>query len=336
MAKILVTGGLGYIGSHTAVSLLDNGDDVIIADNLSNSKLSVLNFIEKITGKKPTLYQIDLCDKDSLSKVFMENTIDSVIHFAGLKSVGESVAKPLYYYNTNLISTINLLETMQENNVLSLVFSSSATVYGDPERLPIDEECQTGLGITNPYGRTKFMIEEMLKDLALSNPKWQITILRYFNPIGAHESGFIGENPNGIPNNLLPYVAQVASGKLDTLMIYGNDYDTPDGTGLRDYIHVVDLANGHLKALVNQKPGINTYNLGTGQGTSVLEIIKAFEKASDRQIKYKITDRRPGDVAACYADTTKANQELEWKTKKSIEDACRDAWRWQQFCQTLE
>ncbi len=330
MSKVLVTGGLGYIGSHTVVQLIDQSDEVIIVDNLSNSKPDVLERITKITGTKPDFYKADLCNKQALSEIFSDHRPDSVIHFAGLKAVGESVAKPLEYYQNNLVSTMNLLECMQDFGTKSLVFSSSATVYGDPEKLPIDESCQTGLGITNPYGRTKYMIEEILKDLTISDPTWQITILRYFNPIGAHESGLIGEDPNGIPNNLLPYVAQVASGKLNKLQVFGDDYNTPDGTGVRDYIHVTDLANGHLQALKYQKLGANIYNLGTGQGTSVLEIINAFTKASGKKIPYEIATRRPGDIDACYADCSLATKELHWQAKKGITQACKDTWHWQQ------
>lgn len=329
MSKILVTGGLGYIGSHTTVQLIGQGDEVIIVDNLSNSKPDVLDRVTKITGTKPVFYQADLCDQQILSEIFNKHNPDSVIHFAGLKAVGESVEKPLEYYRNNLLSTINLLDCMKESDVKNLVFSSSATVYGNPERLPIDESCQTGIGITNPYGRTKYMIEEILKDLAISDPSLSITILRYFNPIGAHDSGLIGEDPNGIPNNLLPYVTQVASGKLAKLKVFGDDYDTPDGTGIRDYIHVIDLANGHLQALKYQKNGVNIYNLGTGQGTSVLEIINAFKQASGKDIPYEITDRRPGDVSACYADCSLANKELRWQAKKDINQACKDTWLWQ-------
>lgn len=329
--KILVTGGAGYIGSHTVVELLQKGHDVIIVDNLSNSSEESVRRVEKITGKPVVFIKLDVADKAALTTVFKEHNIDAVMHFAGLKAVGESVAKPLAYYRNNIDSTLTLCEVMQEYGVKKLVFSSSATVYGTPDKLPLKESSRTGVGITNPYGQTKFMIEQILKDLALANPGWQITVLRYFNPIGAHPSGLIGEDPNGLPNNLMPFIAQVAVGKLERLRVFGDDYDTPDGTGVRDYIHVVDLAKGHLAALEHLGKGgdLATYNLGTGHGTSVLEAINAFEKYTGKKISYEVVDRRAGDVAACYADASKAAQELGWKTDKSLADACADAWRWQ-------
>jgi UDP-glucose 4-epimerase len=327
--NILVTGGAGYIGSHTVIGLLSEGHDVTVVDNLVNSSEESLRRVGKITGKTVPFHQFDLCDKPQLDKLFDGNSFDAVIHFAGLKVVGESVAKPLEYYRNNIVSTLTLCEVMQQHGVKKLIFSSSATVYGTPDELPLKETSRVGAGITNPYGQTKFMIEQILRDLAIADPAWHITLLRYFNPIGAHESGLIGEDPNGLPNNLLPYVAQVAVGKLDKVRVFGDDYDTPDGTGVRDYIHVVDLAKGHVAALNHLANGTNTYNLGTGNGVSVLEIIEAFEKAAGKTIPYEIVARRPGDIAACYADCTKANQKLGWKTEKLLEDACRDAWRWQ-------
>lgn len=329
--EILVTGGAGYIGSHTVVELLKARHDVVVIDNLSNSSEESLKRVEQITGKPVTFVKLDVADKPALQKVFDEHTIDAVMHFAGLKAVGESVAKPLEYYRNNIDSTLTLCELMQEKGVKKLIFSSSATVYGTPEELPLKETSRVGVGITNPYGQTKFMIEQILADLAASDASWQITSLRYFNPIGAHESGLIGEDPNGIPNNLLPYISQVAVGKLEKLRIYGNDYDTPDGTGVRDYIHVVDLAKGHVAALEHLGTSSNmaVYNLGTGKGASVLEAIRAFETAAGRQIPYEVVARRPGDVAASYADANKAAQELGWQAEKSLQDACRDSWRWQ-------
>lgn len=327
--RLLVTGGAGYIGSHTVLELLLDGHQVTVVDNLSNSSEESLRRVERITGKKVDFHKLDVCDKQLLSEIFTNNKFDAAIHFAGLKSVGESVQKPLEYYRNNIDSTLALCEVMQAHGVKKLVFSSSATVYGTPAELPLKETSQVGVGITNPYGQTKFMIEQILRDLAVSDPEWNISLLRYFNPIGAHESGLIGEDPNGLPNNLLPYVSQVAVGKLDKVHVFGDDYDTPDGTGVRDYIHVVDLARGHVAALEHLQAGAAAYNLGTGQGTSVLEIIHAFEKASSKKIAYEVVARRPGDVAACYADCAKANQELNWHTEKTIEDACTDAWRWQ-------
>ena len=327
---ILVTGGAGYIGSHTVVQLLESNYNVIVVDNLINSSEESLKRIEKITGKSITFYNYDILNKKDLRKVFHNNSIDSVIHFAGLKAVGESVNKPLYYYHNNITGTLILREVMEEYGVRNMVFSSSATVYGDPEIIPITEGAP--LRATNPYGRTKLMLEEILRDLYIADNNQNIAILRYFNPIGAHKSGTIGEDPNGIPNNLIPYISQVAVGKREYLSIYGADYDTPDGTGVRDYIHVVDLAAGHLKALEKLKtnPGVVTYNLGTGKGQSVLDMVKAFEKASGREVAYKIVGRRPGDIATCYADPLFAEQELSWKAEKSIEDMCKDTWRWQE------
>jgi UDP-glucose 4-epimerase len=327
--NILVTGGAGYIGSHTIIELLGCGHDITVADNLSNSSPESLRRVEKITGKTVGFVAIDLCNPGAVDTLFNTNTFDAVIHFAGLKAVGESVQKPLEYYRNNIDSTLVLCNAMQKHNVRKLIFSSSATVYGAPESLPLTEKSRIGVGITNPYGQTKFIIEQILQDLIVANLSWEITILRYFNPVGAHESGLIGEDPNGKPNNLLPYVSQVAVGKLEKVQVFGNDYDTPDGTGVRDYIHVVDLAKGHVAALNHLTKGCNVYNLGTGNGVSVLEIIDTFSKAAGKQIPYQLVPRRPGDIAACYADCTKANKELGWKTEKTIADACTDAWRWQ-------
>lgn len=323
---ILITGGLGYIGSHTAVKLLEQNKEIIILDNLYNSKVEVLDSIEKITGKKPLFYQIDLLDIEGLEKVFEENHIDCVIHFAGYKAVGESVAKPLMYFNNNITGTINLLMTMQKYNCKKIIFSSSATVYGTAETMPLDEN--SPLGVTNPYGRTKLVIEDMLKDLYSSDNGFSIALLRYFNPIGAHKSGLIGESPNGIPNNLMPYICKVANGELPKVNVFGNDYNTVDGTGVRDYIHVEDLAEGHVKAVdkLADSNGLYIYNLGTGNGYSVLEVINAFEKANNIKINYEIVPRRAGDVAVVYAGTEKAEQELGFKSKYSIEDMCRDSW----------
>lgn len=329
--NILITGGAGYIGSHTAIELTKHGHDVVVVDNLSNSSRVALDRIKQITNKDFPFYQINCTDKKALLRVFKTHSIDAVIHFAGLKAVGESVSQPLGYYSNNLGSTLVLCEVMQETNIKKLIFSSSATVYGTPEELPLHETSRTGLGITNPYGQTKHMIEQILQDLVVADPSWQIIALRYFNPIGAHESGLIGEDPNGLPNNLLPYIAQVAVGKLDHVRIFGDDYDTLDGTGVRDYIHVVDLAKGHVAALEHMpSPGkMEIYNLGTGKGVSVFEAIRAFEKACGKPIPYKITPRRPGDIAACFAEPVKAREELGWTAAQTIEDACRDAWRWQ-------
>ena len=325
--KILVTGGTGYIGSHTVCELLNNNYEVVIVDNLCNSQREVVESIKGITNKDVTFYEIDLRNKEELRKVFEENEIEGVIHFAGLKAVGESVKEPLMYYDNNLISTLVLLEVMQEFNCKNIVFSSSATVYGDPERLPITEDCRVG-GTTNPYGTTKLMIENILNDLYISDNEWSITILRYFNPIGAHESGLIGENPNGIPNNLMPYIIKVAVGELPCLNVFGNDYDTIDCTGVRDYIHVVDLAKGHIKAIDKNilTTGVNTYNLGTGTGYSVLQIVESFERENDIKVSYKIVERRPGDIATCYADPSKALEELGWKAEKGISEMCKDSY----------
>jgi UDP-glucose 4-epimerase len=326
---ILVTGGAGYIGSHTCVELLNSGYDIVVVDNLSNSKPEALKRVGEITGKDFKFYKADLLDGQALEKVFVENSIDAVIHFAGLKAVGESVQVPLKYYHNNVTGTLILCETMQKFGVKKLVFSSSATVYGMPERVPISEDFP--LGATNPYGRTKLIIEGILEDLYVSDSSFSIALLRYFNPVGAHESGRIGEDPNGIPNNLMPYITQVAVGRLKELNVFGSDYPTPDGTGVRDYIHVVDLAAGHLKALEKIMPatGVFKYNLGTGRGYSVLEVLKAFEKVSGKKIPYRLTERRPGDVAICYADPSKAERELGWKAQRGIEEMCADAWNWQ-------
>lgn len=324
---VLVTGGLGYIGSHTCVEILKNGERLIVLDNLSNSKIETKEKIEKISGKSFKFYKTDILDKEALDKVFSENKVDSVIHFAGLKAVGESVQKPLMYYTNNITGTLNLLETMEKYNVKKLVFSSSATVYGNPQKVPITEDMP--LSTTNPYGSTKLMIEGILQDLCVADKEFKAVILRYFNPIGAHESGIIGEDPNGIPNNLMPYICRVASGKLKELSVFGCDYGTHDGTGVRDYIHVVDLAKGHIKALEKldkNECGTFIYNLGTGIGYSVLDIVKAFEKANNLEIKYRIVERRPGDVAACFADPTKAERELGWKAEKTLEDMVGSAW----------
>jgi len=326
---ILVTGGAGYIGSHTCVELLHAGYDIVVVDNLSNSHPEALKRVSEITNQTFPSYFIDLLDRDSLDHVFKEHGIEAVIHFAGLKAVGESVQQPLRYYHSNLMSTTTLCEVMEDNGVRKLIFSSSATVYGIPESVPIDEEAP--VSAINPYGRTKQMIEQMLMDLAQSNAGWSVAILRYFNPVGAHESGRIGEDPSGIPNNLMPYIAQVAVGRLSEVSVYGSDYGTVDGTGVRDYIHVVDLAIGHLKALgkIEGSTGVQTYNLGTGRGYSVLEMIEAFKRASGQPIPYRIADRRPGDIGICYAEASKAVQELGWKAVRGIDDMCRDAWRWQ-------
>ena len=324
--NILVTGGCGYIGSHTCCELLNKGHNVIIIDNLSNSKKEVVNYIKEITGRDVTLYIGDVCDKDLLRKIFNENKIDSVIHFAGYKAVGESVKLPLKYYRNNLDSTLSLCEVMSEFDCKNLVFSSSATVYGIPKKLPIKEDFP--LSTTNPYGTTKLMIERILKDLYTSDNTWHIALLRYFNPIGAHSSGLLGEDPNGIPNNLMPYIVKVATGELECLSIFGDDYDTKYGTGVRDYIHVVDLALGHIAAIekIDKEPGVYTYNLGTGVGYSVLELVKTFSKVNNIIVNYKIAPRRPGDIAECYADTTKASDELHWHATKTIEDMCRDSY----------
>ena len=326
---ILVTGGAGYIGTHTVVELLNAGNDVIVLDNLSNSSVEALNRVERITGKSVTFYQGDILNKALLQKVFNDHAIDSVIHFAGLKAVGESVAKPLKYYENNVTGTLILCQVMAEFKVKNLVFSSSATVYGDPASLPITEDFPTGA--TNPYGQSKLMVEHILADVHNADPSWNIARLRYFNPVGAHASGLIGEDPNDIPNNLMPFIAQVAVGKRTALSVFGNDYPTHDGTGVRDYIHVVDLANGHLKALAKlaTKPGLVTYNLGTGQGYSVLDMVKAFEKACGNTIAYQIAPRRPGDIAACYADPTHAREDLGWQATHTLEDMANSSWHWQ-------
>ena len=326
--NILVTGGLGYIGSHTVVSLIESGHTIIVADNLSNSSVEVCDRIATITGKTITFYEIDIEDSPKLDEIFSSHSIDAVIHFAGLKAVGESVKKPLSYYRTNIDATLTLLEVMEAHDVRKLVFSSSATVYGSAP-IPYTEDSPTGQGITNPYGQTKYMIEQMLRDAATANPMNEFTILRYFNPIGAHESGLIGEHPNGIPNNLMPYITQVATRQREKLSIFGDDYDTIDGTGVRDYIHVVDLAKGHLAALEHGRPGATAFNLGTGQGISVLQLVHAFEQASGQTIPYEIVARRAGDLPEYYADAKKALNELNWRTEKSTEDACRDSWKWQ-------
>lgn len=328
MTKILVTGGAGYIASHTNVQLLEKGYEVIALDNFLNSSYESINRVEKITGKKMIFVEGDCRDKKLLDKVFTEHKIDAVIHFAGLKAVGESCQKPVLYYENNLMSNLALLDAMSKHNVKKLVFSSSATVYGVPKKLPLDENHP--LSTTNPYGATKLMGEQMFRDIYASDNSFHIILLRYFNPVGAHETGLIGEDPKGIPNNLMPYVSQVAVGKLKSLKVFGNDYDTPDGTGVRDYIHVVDLATAHIKALENiEKYGVEAINIGTGTGYSVLDMVKAFKKASGKEIAYEIAPRRPGDVASCYADCTKAKNELNFVAKKNLDDMCRDLWKWQ-------
>lgn len=327
---ILLPGGAGYIGSHTAVELLNAGKEIIIIDNFSNSKPEVLEKIKEITGKDFKFYEIDYLDREKLEKVFEENNIEAVMNFAGYKAVGESVQKPIEYYTNNISGCLVLLDTMRKYGVKKFIFSSSATVYGDPEVIPITEECKTG-GTTNPYGTTKLFIEQILKDIYTSDNTWDICILRYFNPVGAHESGLIGEEPQGIPNNLMPYIARVASGKLQELSVFGNDYNTPDGTGVRDYIHVVDLAKGHVLALNKldkEEKGLYIYNLGTGTGYSVLDMVKAFEKATGKKVPYKIAPRRAGDIAACYARPDKAQKELGWTAKKTLEDMCKDSWNY--------
>ena len=328
--KILLPGGAGYIGSHTAVELLNAGKEIVIIDNFSNSKKEVLDKIRKITGKDFKFYEMDYLDKEKLDKVFEENEINAVLNFAGYKAVGESVQKPIEYYKNNISGCLELIETMKKHGVKKFIFSSSATVYGDPETIPITEECKTG-GTTNPYGTSKLFIEQILKDTYKSDNTWDICILRYFNPVGAHESGLIGEEPQGIPNNLMPYVARVAAGQLKELSVYGNDYDTKDGTGVRDYIHVVDLAKGHVAALEKldkEKKGLFIYNLGTGNGYSVLDMVKGFEKATGKKVPYKIAPRRSGDIATCYADPKKAKEELGWEAKKDINDMCKDSWEY--------
>lgn len=329
--KILVTGGAGYIGSHTCVELLNEGYEVVVLDNLCNSSQESLHRVEKITGKSIPFYEVDLMDPRGLQSVFKAHqNIDAVIHFAGLKAVGESVEHPLAYYNNNITGTLNLVAAMGNAGVTSIVFSSSATVYGDPASLPIRENFP--LSVTNPYGRTKLMIEEILRDLHIANPAWHIALLRYFNPVGAHSSGTIGEDPRGLPNNLMPYVARVAMGQLPRVNVFGNDYDTPDGTGVRDFIHVTDLAKGHICSLSRllEAPGVQVYNLGTGRGYSVLEMIHGFEKACGHDIPYEIVPRRAGDIAACWADPSRAKNQLGWKAGKTMDDMCKDTWRWQQ------
>ena len=327
--KILVTGGAGYIGSHTCVELLNNGYEIVVLDNFYNSCQKSLEAVKEITGKDFPFYEVDMLDYDAMEKVFSENKIDAVIHFAGLKAVGESTQIPIRYYHNNITGTLNMLMLMEKYDVNNIVFSSSATVYGMPKTVPIREDFP--LSTTNPYGSTKLMSENILTDVSKANPKLSVSLLRYFNPIGAHESGKMGEDPKGIPNNLLPYIAKVAVGKLEKLSVFGDDYNTPDGTGVRDYIHVVDLAVGHLKTLehCSGKPGVHIYNLGTGKGYSVLDIVKAFEKATGKEVPYQIVGRRPGDIAECYADPTKARDELGWTAKRDIEEMCRDLWRWQ-------
>ena len=328
--KILVTGGAGYIGSHTCVELLNAGYDVVIVDNLDNSNSKAVDRIEKITGKEVTFYEKDIRDKEAMHEIFALEKPKCVIHFAGLKAVGESVRKPLEYYENNINGTLVMLDAMRKNGCKNIIFSSSATVYGDPAFIPITEECPKGTP-TNPYGWTKSMLEQILTDLHTSDPEWNVILLRYFNPIGAHKSGLIGEDPKGIPNNLLPYVAQVAIGKLECLGVFGNDYDTPDGTGVRDYIHVVDLAVGHVKAIdkIKENPGVKIYNLGTGNGYSVLDIVKAYSKACGHDIPYEIKPRRAGDIATCYADATLAKNELGWEARYGIDEMCADSWKWQ-------
>ena len=328
--SILVTGGAGYIGSHTVVELLNKGKQVVIIDNFSNSKPDVLDKIRKITGKDFKFYEIDYKDKNALEKVFEENNIEAVMNFAGYKAVGESVQKPIEYYMNNITGCLVVLDVMKKYNVKKFIFSSSATVYGEPERIPLTEDCKTG-GTTNPYGTTKLFIEQILKDLYVSDNTWDICILRYFNPVGAHESGLIGEEPQGIPNNLMPYIVRVANGTLKELSVFGNDYETHDGTGVRDYIHVVDLAKGHISALEKldkEEKGLFIYNLGTGTGYSVLDMVKAFENSTKKNVPYKIAPRRPGDIAVCYADPKKAKEELGWSATKTLDDMCKDSWRY--------
>ena len=327
---VLVTGGAGYIGSHTVVELQNAGYDVVVLDNLSNASEKALDRVSKITGKPVKFYKADILDRDALNDIFDKETIESCIHFAGLKAVGESVVKPWEYYENNIAGTLTLIDVMRKHNVKNIIFSSSATVYGDPAQISITEECPKGQ-YTNPYGWTKSMLEQVLTDIQKADPEWNVMLLRYFNPIGAHKSGTIGENPNGIPNNLMPYITQVAVGKLKELGVFGNDYDTPDGTGVRDYIHVVDLALGHVKAIekLNDNPGIVIYNLGTGNGYSVLDIVKNFEAATGIHIPYVIKERRPGDIATCYCDAGKAERELHWKAERDLKTMCADSWRWQ-------
>ena len=328
--RILVTGGAGYIGSHTCVELLNEGYEVVIVDNLYNANKKAVDRVEEITGKKVTFYEADICDKEAMDAIFDKEDVQAVIHFAGLKAVGESTVKPLEYYQNNIAGTLTLCDVMRNHGVKNIIFSSSATVYGDPAMIPITEECPKGT-CTNPYGWTKWMLEQILTDIQKADPEWNVILLRYFNPIGAHKSGTIGENPNGIPNNLMPYITQVAVGKLKELGVFGDDYDTPDGTGVRDYIHVVDLAKGHVKALkkIEENAGLKIYNLGTGVGYSVLDIVKNFEAATGVKIPYVIKPRRAGDIATCYSDASLAEKELGWKAENGIKEMCEDSWRWQ-------
>ena len=327
---ILVTGGAGFIGSHTVLELLNAGYDVVVVDNLVNASKESLKRVEELSNKKVTFYENDILDREALNKIFEKEDIDSVIHFAGLKAVGESVAKPLEYYHNNISGSLVLFDVMRKHGVKNIIFSSSATVYGDPAFIPITEECPKGKP-TNPYGMTKWMLEEILMDIQKADPEWNVILLRYFNPIGAHESGRMGENPNGIPNNLMPYITQVAVGKLKELGVFGNDYDTPDGTGVRDYIHVVDLALGHVASIkkLKENPGVKIYNLGTGNGYSVLDIVKNFEEATGVKIPYVIKGRRAGDIATCYCDASLAKKELGWEAKRDLKQMCADSWRWQ-------
>ena len=328
--KILVTGGAGYIGSHTCIELIEAGYDVVVVDNLCNSSKESLNRVAKIVGREIPLYEADIRDGAALDAIFAKENVDAVIHFAGLKAVGESVAKPLEYYDNNINGTLVLCNSMRKAGVKNIIFSSSATIYGNPAFIPITEECPKGV-CTNPYGWTKSMLEQILTDFHTADSEWNVVILRYFNPVGAHKSGTIGENPKGIPNNLMPYITQVAVGKLPCLGVFGDDYDTHDGTGVRDYIHVVDLANGHVKALkkIQENAGVCVYNLGTGNGYSVLDMVHAFEKACGKEVKYQIKERRPGDIAACYADPSKAKEELGWVAVRGLDEMCEDSWRWQ-------
>ena len=328
--KVLVTGGAGYIGSHTCVELLTSGHEVVVVDNLDNSSEVAIERIQEITGKPVSFYQLDIREQQGLEAIFEKEKVDAVIHFAGLKAVGESVAKPIEYYQNNISGTLTLVDVMRKHNVKNIIFSSSSTVYGEPETMPITEQCPKGV-CTNPYGWTKWMLEQILMDVQKADPEWNVLLLRYFNPIGAHESGRIGEDPKGIPNNLLPYVAQVAVGKLEKLGVFGDDYDTPDGTGVRDYIHVVDLAKGHVAALakIDEKCGCKVYNLGTGKGYSVLEVVHAFEKACGHEIPYEIKPRRAGDIAMCYAQCDLAKEELGWQAQYDIDDMCQSSWKWQ-------
>lgn len=327
--NILVTGGAGYIGTHTLIELINNGHSPVVVDNLSNSNAESIRRVEAIVGSTIPFHKIDVRDKKELGKIFSRYNFDAIIHFAGLKSVGQSVTHPLEYYSNNIDSTLVLLEVAQDFGVKKFIFSSSATVYGIPEELPLKETSRIGVGITNPYGQTKFMLEQILTDVSVAHSDFEVTLLRYFNPVGADPSGTIGEDPNDVPNNLLPYISQVAVGKLEKVSVFGDDYDTPDGTGVRDYIHVVDLAKGHVAALDHSKPGVEVYNLCTGKGTSVLELITAFGKAAGKEIPYKVVPRRAGDIGSCYASPEKANSQLGWFAQKTIEEACEDSWRWQ-------